>query len=109
MVSKGFPNVVTLRSTIYYGEKPTFIMYTYYIIDRHAGIPKPRNTVSLGVQYIWTKDSGLYSNLVKEKVNFNLIDVSIGKVHCCYFDEGDLNRSLESDIKLWKATQGKLT
>ena len=38
-----------------------------------------------------------YNNLSKEKVNFNLIKVSIGKVHCYYFDEGDLNRSLESD------------
>ena len=41
-----------------------------------------------------------YSNVVIEKVNFYLINVSMGKVHCCYFDEGDLNRSLESDINL---------
>ena len=41
-----------------------------------------------------------YSNLVIEKVNFNLIDVSIGKVPCWYCDEGDLNKSLESDINL---------
>ena len=66
------------------GEKPTVRLYTYYI-DRHAGTPKPqsRNTVSLGVQYIWTQSSGLLhtdSNLVIEKVNFNLINMSIRKV-----------------------------
>ena len=33
------------------------------------------------------------SNLVIEKVKLNLINVSVGKVHCCYFNEGDLNRS----------------
>ena len=50
-----------------------------------------------------------YSNLVIEKVSFNFINVSIGKVRFCYFDEGDLNRSLESDINLLKATRGKFT
>ena len=43
------------------------------------------------------RKSSNYSNIliVIENVNF-----SIGKVHCYYFDEGDLNRSLESDINL---------
>ena len=41
-----------------------------------------------------------YSNLVIEEINFNLVNVSISKAHCCYFDEGDLNRSLEYDINL---------
>ena len=41
-----------------------------------------------------------YSNLVIEKVKFNLINVNICKVHCCYFDEGGLNKSLESDLNL---------
>ena len=74
-------------------------MYTY--IDRHAGTPKPwpRNTVSLGVQYIGLRVPD-YSTLVIGKVNFNLINVSIGKVHCCCFDQGDLNRPLESDRNL---------
>ena len=55
---KGFLNVVTW-SKQYIGEKPTVLLYTD--IDRHAGTPKSqsRNTVSLGVQYIWTKSSGL--------------------------------------------------
>ena len=30
--------VVTL-SQLYYGEKPTVILYTYYIVDRHAMPP----------------------------------------------------------------------
>ena len=49
-----------------------------------------------------------YSNLVIEKVNFNLINASTGKVHCCYFDEGDLNRSLESNKKIMKGNTGKI-
>ena len=34
-----------------------------------------------------------YSNLVIEKVKFNLIiiNVSVGKVYCCYLDQRDLN------------------
>ena len=41
-----------------------------------------------------------YGNLVIEKVNFNLVNLSIGKVNCCYCDKRDLNRSLESVIHL---------
>ena len=74
MVSKGFPNVVTSRVNRYNyrGEAHRYILYTTCIISRHAGTPKPqsRNTdfslntvvvvVSIGVQCIWTKSSGLY-------------------------------------------------
>ena len=73
MVSKGFPDVVT-QGQQNIGEKPAVILlYTYYI-NRHAGTPKPqsRNTLSLGVQYIWSKSSGLHSNMVLEKSKVKL-------------------------------------
>ena len=37
------------------------------------------------------------SNLATEEVKFNLFNVSVGLLHCWYFDEGDLNRTLEYD------------
>ena len=43
-----------------------------------------------------------YSNLVMEKVDFNLSNATVtvvGKVHR-YFDQGNLNGPLESDIKI---------
>ena len=52
-----------------------------------------------------------YSYLAIKKASFNLIDVSIGKVHCCYFDQqGGLNRHLGSDIKIYgvKGNAGKI-
>ena len=57
LVTKGFPNVTTSGHQYNIEEKPSVILYTY--INHHAGIPKPqsRDTVSLGVQYILTKES----------------------------------------------------
>ena len=42
MVSKGFPDVVTSGQQFSMGEKPIVILYTY-IINRHAGTPKPQS------------------------------------------------------------------
>ena len=43
----GFPDGSNIGSTVYnVGEKPTVILYTTYIINRHAGTPaKNRNIV----------------------------------------------------------------
>ena len=43
MVSKGFPNVVTLGQQYNIGEKPAVILYPY--IDRHAGTPNTTITL----------------------------------------------------------------
>ena len=53
-----------------------------------------RNTMSLdlGVQYIWTKSSGLQTTVIWSwrRAKLKLINVSIGEVHCCcFFDQGD--------------------
>ena len=44
MVSKGFPNGVTLGQQYNIGEKPSVILNTY--INLHAGTPKPQSFLS---------------------------------------------------------------
>ena len=48
--------------------------------------------MGLDIQYILTKSfRSTSSNIVIEKINLrNIADLSIDKVRCCYFDEGNL-------------------
>ena len=55
MVSKGFPNVTTSGRQYNIGEKPSVILYTYYI-NLHAGTSKP--------QFFLSKSPGLYSVVI---------------------------------------------
>ena len=70
----GFPNVTTSGQQYNIGEKPSVILYTYIIINLHAGTPKPQSFyLSIGVP---DYSSSCSSNMVLEKLN-NFINISI--------------------------------
>ena len=52
---KRVPQCNYIESTVYIGEKPSVILYTY--INLHAGTPKPQSFLS-------NKSPGLCSNMV---------------------------------------------
>ena len=49
-IQTGSPMVVTLGQQSNTGEKPTVMLYTYYIINRHTGTPDKNKTKQF--QYI---------------------------------------------------------
>ena len=72
MVPKGFPNVTTSGKQYNIGEKPSVVLYTYYI-NLHAGTPKP--------QYFLSKEFRtsvvviIWSYVVLEKLKLNLTNI----------------------------------
>ena len=73
MVSKEFPNITTSGRQYNIGEKPSVVLYTY-IINLHAGTPKPQSFLYLRVL---DYSVVIWSYMVLKKLKLTLIIISI--------------------------------